>query len=94
GVSAQRAAAAALAATPGSVVEIDLDDDGAAHWEVEVLGRDNARHELHVDARTAKVTADRDHHGDDNGDRHGKADDRDGRDDRGHDSDDDHGHDH
>lgn len=71
GVSAERAAAAALAAAPGSVVEIDLDDDGTAHWEVEVLGRDNVRHELHVDARTAKVSADRDHHGDD----HGKDDD-------------------
>jgi uncharacterized membrane protein YkoI len=74
GVGAERAAAAALASTPGSVAEIDLDDDGTAHWEVEVIGKDHTRHELRVDARTAEVTADRNHDGDDHAGHNDRAD--------------------
>ncbi|MEV7421680.1 MULTISPECIES: PepSY domain-containing protein [unclassified Streptomyces] len=60
-VDVRRAAAAALASVPGSVTSAEIDDDTpGAHWEVEVRGKDGREHELNVDARTAKVTADRD----------------------------------
>ncbi|MEU0134350.1 PepSY domain-containing protein [Streptomyces sp. NPDC006296] len=66
-VSLDAAVRAALDARPGTVTSVDLDDDheddGRAgrtpHWEVEVTGGNGERHELHVDARTGKVTADR-----------------------------------
>ncbi|MFJ7490071.1 PepSY domain-containing protein [Streptomyces sp. NPDC097727] len=84
-VSLKEAVDAALKAAPGTVTSIELDDNdgrsgGALHWEVDVRGKDGKRHELNVDARTAKVTADRsddghDRHDDDHGD------DRDGHDD-------------
>ncbi|MFF3126932.1 PepSY domain-containing protein [Streptomyces sp. NPDC057908] len=77
-VSLDAAVDAALKATPGTVTSIELDDSdgrsgGALHWEVDVRGKDGKRHELNVDARTAKVTADRsddghDRHDDDHGD--------------------------
>ncbi|MEU5976144.1 PepSY domain-containing protein [Streptomyces sp. NPDC047315] len=56
-VTSQQAADAALALHPGTVTEIDFDDDG---WEVEVRGKDGGSHEVHVDAKTAKATPDRD----------------------------------
>ncbi|MFB7007189.1 MULTISPECIES: PepSY domain-containing protein [unclassified Streptomyces] len=82
-VSLNAAVDAALKATPGTVTSVDLDggDDegeGTPHWEVDVRGEDGKQHELNVDARTGKVTADRaddDHgrdedHGDDERDGH------------------------
>ncbi|MEV1044881.1 PepSY domain-containing protein [Streptomyces sp. NPDC049916] len=84
-VSLKQAAEAALKTAPGSVTAIDLDtqgddDDsrrGAPHWDVDIAGKDGKQHELHVDAKTGKVTADRD--GAD--DRDDRAEDRDDRDD-------------
>ncbi|MDK0522281.1 PepSY domain-containing protein [Streptomyces sp. ML-6] len=62
-VSLDSATGAALKAAPGTVTSVDLDGDrdgrGATHWEVEVRGDDGKEHELDVDARTGKVTADR-----------------------------------
>ncbi|MEU9759656.1 PepSY domain-containing protein [Streptomyces sp. NPDC047985] len=68
-VSLDAAVKAALGTAPGSVTSVDLDDDhdgrgGVSHWEVEVRGEDGTHHELNVDARTAKVTADRSDDGD------------------------------
>ncbi|WP_406384026.1 PepSY domain-containing protein [Streptomyces sp. NBC_01618] len=75
-VSLNAAVDAALRATPGTVTSIDLDDHdgrsgGALHWEVDVRGKDGKQRELNVDAKTAKVTADR---SDDGDDRHGDDD--------------------
>lgn len=61
-VSLDAAVKAALRTAPGSVTSVDLDDDdrgGAPHWEVEVRGENGTHHDLNVDARTGKVTADR-----------------------------------
>ncbi|MGW1104403.1 PepSY domain-containing protein [Streptomyces sp. NPDC002540] len=76
-VSLNAAIDAALKATPGTVTSVNLDGgddegDGALHWEVDVRGEDGKQHELDVDARTGKVTADRvgDDHGDDERDGH------------------------
>ncbi|MFE7748911.1 PepSY domain-containing protein [Streptomyces sp. NPDC057428] len=65
GVSLDAAVRAALADRPGTVTSVDLDDDGedggeaAPHWDVDVTGEDGGGHELHVDAKSGKVTADR-----------------------------------
>ncbi|WP_162794037.1 PepSY domain-containing protein [Streptomyces paludis] len=61
-VDVRQAVAAALASVPGAVESAEIDDDGGpgARWEVEVRGEDGRAHELHVDARTAAVTPDRD----------------------------------
>ncbi|MDW4912963.1 PepSY domain-containing protein [Streptomyces californicus] len=79
-VTLDEAAAAALKSAPGTVTSIDLDDDddddrrgNVLRWDVDVAGRDGKHHELKVDAKTAKVTVDRD---DDRND-HDDADDRD-----------------
>ncbi|MER8001569.1 PepSY domain-containing protein [Streptomyces sp. NPDC095613] len=64
-VTAREAASAALGSVPGTVTSAELDDDGGNRWEVDVRGKDGRSHELHVDARTAKVSADRDDDGDD-----------------------------
>ncbi|MEU3218826.1 PepSY domain-containing protein [Streptomyces sp. NPDC006971] len=83
-VSLDAAVRAALGAAPGTVTSVDLDDDhdgrgGASHWEVEVRGENGTHHELNVDARTGKVTADRsddgDAQGDDRDDHHDDRDD-------------------
>ncbi|MFF4246564.1 PepSY domain-containing protein [Streptomyces sp. NPDC001822] len=64
-VSLDAAVKAALGDRPGTVTSVDLDDDGddggkaAPHWEVDVTGEDGRAHELHVDAKSGKVTADR-----------------------------------
>lgn len=55
GPTAAQAAAAALKQTPGTVDSVGLDDDGATHWEVDVVGKDNREHELRVDAKTGAV---------------------------------------
>ncbi|MFE4688451.1 PepSY domain-containing protein [Streptomyces sp. NPDC056749] len=70
-VSLDAAVKAALGAQPGTVTSVDLDDDGdddrrerAPHWDVDVTGKDGKQHELHVDAKSGKVTVD---HDDDDG---------------------------
>lgn len=92
-VTLNEAAAAALKTAPGTVTSIDLDDDDddngsrsdVLRWDVDVAGKDGKQHELRVDAKTGKVTVDRDDDGDDRDDR---ADDRnDDRDDQGDDRD-------
>ncbi|MFE2502732.1 PepSY domain-containing protein [Streptomyces rubiginosohelvolus] len=94
-VTLNEAAAAALKTAPGTITSIDLDDDddddngsrsNVLRWDVDVAGKDGKQHELRVDAKTGKVTVDRDDDGDDRDDR---ADDRnDDRDDHGDDRDD------
>ncbi|MGW3299416.1 PepSY domain-containing protein [Streptomyces rubiginosohelvolus] len=93
-VTLDEAAAAALKTAPGTITSINLDDDddddngsrsNVLRWDVDVAGKDGKQHELRVDAKTGKVTADRDDDGDDRDDR---ADDRnDDRDDRDGDDD-------
>ncbi|MEU2409596.1 PepSY domain-containing protein, partial [Streptomyces rubiginosohelvolus] len=82
-VTLNEAAAAALKTAPGTITSIDLDDDDdddngsrsdVLRWDVDVAGKDGKQHELRVDAKTGKVTVDRDDDGDDRDDR---ADDRD-----------------
>ncbi|MFE2973942.1 PepSY domain-containing protein [Streptomyces sp. NPDC059258] len=94
-VTLNEAAAAALKTAPGTVTSIDLDDDddndnggrsNVLRWDVDIDGKDGKQHELRVDAKTGKVTVDRDDDGDD--DRDDRADDRnDDRDDRDGDDD-------
>ncbi|MFI8433072.1 PepSY domain-containing protein [Streptomyces sp. NPDC079020] len=73
----------ALRTAPGSVTSVELDDDdddngrgGVLRWDIDITGKDGRHHELHVDAKSGKVTVDRDDDGDD-----GRGDDRDDRDD-------------
>ncbi|MFQ6850667.1 PepSY domain-containing protein [Streptomyces sp. 35M1] len=93
-VTLNEAAAAALKTAPGAITSIDLDDDDddngrrgeVLRWDVDIAGKDGKQHELRVDAKTGKVTVDRDDDGDD--DRDDRADDRnDDRDDRDGDDD-------
>ncbi|MET9055828.1 PepSY domain-containing protein [Streptomyces bacillaris] len=88
-VTLNAAADAALKTAPGRITSIDLDDDdddddgrrgNVLRWDVDITGKDGKHHELKVDAKTAKVTVDRDDDGDD---------DRDDADDRNDDRDDD-----
>ncbi|MFB7287582.1 PepSY domain-containing protein [Actinacidiphila glaucinigra] len=58
GITASRAAAAAVAHTPGTVTKIEPDDRHRGYWEVYVTGADGVVHELHVDAVTGRVTED------------------------------------
>ncbi|MFD3416064.1 PepSY domain-containing protein [Streptomyces cyaneofuscatus] len=75
-VTLKRAADAALKTAPGSITSIDLDDDdddkgsrgNVLHWDVDIAGKDGKQHELHIDAKTGKVTVDRDDDGDGDGD--------------------------
>lgn len=67
-VDVRKAASVALASVPGAVTSIEIDDDLTNRWEVEVRGKDGRSHELNVNAKTGKVTADRDDDGDDRGD--------------------------
>ncbi|MFJ9885079.1 PepSY domain-containing protein [Streptomyces sp. NPDC091287] len=91
-ITLNQAVDAALKAAPGSATSIDLDDDDdddnrggdVLRWDIDITGKDGKQHELRVDAKTGKVTVDRDDDGDD--DRDDRADDRD--DDRGDDQDD------
>ncbi|UYQ64439.1 PepSY domain-containing protein [Streptomyces peucetius] len=68
-ITATEAVTAALKHTPGAVDSVDLDDDGAAHWEVEVVGKDDREHELKVDAKSGALREDDDDDRDDDGDR-------------------------
>ncbi|MEV1089850.1 PepSY domain-containing protein [Streptomyces microflavus] len=84
-VSLKQAADAALKTAPGSITSIDLDDDddddgrrgNILRWDVDIAGKDGKHHELHVDAKTGKVTVDRDDDGDDRDDADDRNDDRD-----------------
>ncbi|MEU0356102.1 PepSY domain-containing protein [Streptomyces cyaneofuscatus] len=76
-VTLDDAAAAALKTAPGTITSIDLDDDddddkgskgNVLRWDVDIAGKDGKQHELKVDAKTAKVTVDRDDDGDDDRD--------------------------
>lgn len=64
-VDLDAAVTAALGDRPGTVTSVDLDDDGddggkaAPHWDVDVTGKDGKQHELRVDAKSGKATADR-----------------------------------
>jgi len=90
-VSLNAAVNAALGSAPGTVTSVDLDDDddddgrkgGALRWDVDIKGKDGKSHELHVDAKTGKVTVDQD----DQDDQDDDNDDRDDRDGRGDDDD-------
>ncbi|MFI8994325.1 PepSY domain-containing protein [Streptomyces sp. NPDC053542] len=72
-VTAQQAAAAALKAVPGTVTEVDLDDDeSGVAWDVNVLGKDGKWHDITVGADKAEVRGrhiDRDDDGDEGKDR-------------------------
>ncbi|MFJ5683061.1 PepSY domain-containing protein [Streptomyces sp. NPDC093099] len=68
GLTAGEAAAAALKEHPGAVASVERDDDGDRHWEIDLFGKDNRRHELRVDAATGTVRVDRDDDGDDDRD--------------------------
>ncbi|WP_328887026.1 PepSY domain-containing protein [Streptomyces sp. NBC_00316] len=61
-VTLSAAVDAALRSTPGTVTSIELDDTDrngrAVRWEVDVRDANGMHHELNVDARTARVTAD------------------------------------
>jgi uncharacterized membrane protein YkoI len=66
GITAAQAVAAALKHTPGTVDSVELDDDGANHWDVDVIAeKDDREHELKVDAKSATV---REENGDDEDD--------------------------
>ncbi|MEU3222291.1 PepSY domain-containing protein [Streptomyces sp. NPDC006976] len=69
-VTLDEAVAAALRSAPGTVTSVELEGGrgGAAHWEVDVRGKDGREHELNVDARTGGVTADGYDDGDDRDD--------------------------
>ncbi|MFE2762075.1 PepSY domain-containing protein [Streptomyces halstedii] len=70
-VTLDEAVAAALKAVPGTVTEVELDDDdhGARLvWELDVYGTDAVRHDVTVDAGTGKVLSTRDDN--DDRDRH------------------------
>ncbi|GAA2399710.1 hypothetical protein GCM10010420_27820 [Streptomyces glaucosporus] len=86
-VTLQEAVAAALKAVPGTAESAELDDDGdRPAWDVDVLGKDGAWHEVAVDADSGDVlkrSADADDRDDDRNDRD------DDKDDRGDDRDDD-----
>ncbi|MFE0675517.1 PepSY domain-containing protein [Streptomyces sp. NPDC058867] len=58
-VTAADAVAAALAHTPGTAVSVDLEDDGADAWEVDVVPSDAVEHTVRVSAETGKVLGDR-----------------------------------
>ncbi|MFF5830597.1 PepSY domain-containing protein [Streptomyces bacillaris] len=84
-VTLNAAADAALKTAPGRITSIDLDDDdddddgrrgNVLRWDVDITGKDGKHHELKVDAKTGKVTVDRDDDGDDDRDDHDDADDR------------------
>ncbi|MYT97517.1 MULTISPECIES: PepSY domain-containing protein [unclassified Streptomyces] len=80
-VTLNAAADAALKSAPGRITSIDLDDDddgrrgNVLRWDVDITGKDGKHHELKVDAKTGKVTVDRDDDRDDADDRNDDRDD-------------------
>lgn len=69
-VSIGQAADAALKAVPGTVAEIELDDEhGRTAWEIDVLAANGDRRDLTVDSGTGRVLTNRaDDRDDDDGD--------------------------
>lgn len=70
--SLDEAVAAALKAVPGTVTEVELDDDddrSRTVWELDVYGTDKVWHDVDVDAEKGTVLSDRED-GDDDRDRH------------------------
>jgi uncharacterized membrane protein YkoI len=67
-LTAGEAAAAALKKYPGAVSSVERDDDRVSHFEIDLFGKDNRRHDLNVDMSTGRVTADRDDDDDDRDD--------------------------
>ncbi|MFI9826127.1 PepSY domain-containing protein [Streptomyces sp. NPDC051913] len=60
--TAADAVGAALRHTPGTVASVDLDDDGAGVWDVDVLKGDGTEYTVKVSPDTGKVVgAHRDH---------------------------------
>jgi uncharacterized membrane protein YkoI len=60
GPDADRAAAAALAETGGTVNAVERDSEGGATWEVEVTRPDGTTVDVRLDARYRVVAVDRD----------------------------------
>ncbi|PWI15512.1 hypothetical protein DI272_16030 [Streptomyces sp. Act143] len=56
GVTAADAIAAALEQTPGTAASVDLEDDGAGVWEVDVIKGDGTEWTVSVSPDTGKVT--------------------------------------
>jgi uncharacterized membrane protein YkoI len=55
-VSMQEAIQAALAKVPGKAVEADLDDEnGILVYEIKIMGDDNQKHEVIVDAGNQNI---------------------------------------
>ncbi|GLW44406.1 hypothetical protein Stsp02_00680 [Streptomyces sp. NBRC 14336] len=54
-VTAADAVAAALKHTPGTAVSVDLEDDGADHWKVDVVKSDGTEYEVRVAPDTGKA---------------------------------------
>ncbi|MFF5495523.1 PepSY domain-containing protein [Streptomyces aquilus] len=72
GVTAADAVTAALRHTPGTAASVDLEDDGAGAWDVEVLKSDGTEFTVTVSPDTGKVVGahrDSDDDGDDAEDR-------------------------
>lgn len=56
GISLDDARRIALEHVPGTVIEIERDDDdGVPEWEVEVRGEDGFEYEVTIDARNGRV---------------------------------------
>ncbi|MEV4233140.1 PepSY domain-containing protein [Streptomyces bobili] len=67
GTGVTAAEAAGTAATKGFVTSVDLEEDGAGAWEVETDGSSAKERDWNVALTDAKLTADRDEDGDDDG---------------------------
>ncbi|WP_329334612.1 PepSY domain-containing protein [Streptomyces sp. NBC_00663] len=57
GVTAADAVTAALKHTPGTVVSVDLEDDGAGVWDVDVLKGDGTEYSVTISPDTGKVVS-------------------------------------
>ncbi|CAM5463352.1 PepSY domain-containing protein [Streptomyces griseomycini] len=68
GASVTAEEAAKAAAAEGTVVSVDLDDDGDQGWEAETRTSGGDERDWRVDPASGKVTADRDDSGDDGDD--------------------------
>lgn len=70
-LSEKQAVQIARAEVPGTVTEVDLDDDdGQLHWEIEIDGKDNREHDLDIAADDGTILEhDIDARDDDRGDR-------------------------
>jgi len=66
GVTAADAVAAALKHTPGTVASVDLDDDGAGVWDVDVIKGDGTEYSVTIAPDTGKVVGAHKDNDDDN----------------------------